>query len=57
MKSASAAVESFAVTCPLDCPDACRLVLDTRTDENGRRVGVTIRGDASHPVTRGFACV
>ncbi len=39
------------VTCPLDCPDACRLVLEVE-DGRVRRV----RGDAAHPTTRGFAC-
>ncbi len=39
------------VSCPQDCPDACRLWV---TVENGRVVEVT--GDPDHPVTRGFAC-
>jgi anaerobic selenocysteine-containing dehydrogenase len=38
-------------TCPLDCPDACSLLV---TLENGR--AVKIAGDPNHPVTRGFAC-
>jgi len=38
-------------TCPLDCSDACRLLL---TLEEGRLVKV--EGDPRHPVTRGFAC-
>src|SRR6185295_11876082 len=37
--------------CALDCPDCCSLVL---TVENGR--GTKLRGDASHPITRGFLC-
>ncbi|MGA3094857.1 MAG: molybdopterin oxidoreductase, partial [Bryobacteraceae bacterium] len=37
--------------CALDCPDTCALVV---TVENGR--GVKLRGDPSHPVTRGFLC-
>jgi len=37
--------------CALDCPDACALVV---TVEDGR--GVKLRGDAAHPVTRGFLC-
>ncbi|MCS7314611.1 MAG: molybdopterin-dependent oxidoreductase [Bryobacterales bacterium] len=37
--------------CPLDCPDACALLVAI---ENGR---VTrLRGDPEHPVTRGFVC-
>jgi anaerobic selenocysteine-containing dehydrogenase len=37
--------------CALDCPDCCALSLEV---ENGR--GSKLRGDASHPVTRGFLC-
>lgn len=33
--------------CPLDCYDACRIVVD----ENGK-----IKGDKTHPVTRGYLC-
>ncbi|MDN8740399.1 hypothetical protein Q0M07_14165, partial [Staphylococcus aureus] len=38
-------------TCPLDCPDACSLLL---TLEEGRLTRV--EGDPRHPVTRGYAC-
>ncbi|MFA6188147.1 MAG: molybdopterin-dependent oxidoreductase [Sulfuricurvum sp.] len=34
-------------TCPLDCYDACRILIDA----NGK-----IKGDESHPVTRGYLC-
>ncbi|MEO8131683.1 MAG: molybdopterin-dependent oxidoreductase, partial [Bryobacteraceae bacterium] len=37
--------------CALDCPDACGLVLQV---ENG--VGSKLRGQADHPITRGFLC-
>ncbi|HEX6879440.1 MAG TPA: molybdopterin-dependent oxidoreductase, partial [Terriglobales bacterium] len=37
--------------CPHDCPDACGVLI---TVEDGR--AVKIRGDAAHPVTRGFLC-
>jgi anaerobic selenocysteine-containing dehydrogenase len=37
--------------CALDCPDCCSLSV---TVENGR--GIKLRGDAAHPVTRGFLC-
>ncbi len=37
--------------CALDCPDCCALTL---TVENER--ATRLRGDASHPVTRGFLC-
>jgi anaerobic selenocysteine-containing dehydrogenase len=39
-------------TCPLDCPDACALLIET--DESGRLR--RLRGDPSHPYTRGFLC-
>ncbi len=37
--------------CALDCPDACSLLIDV---EDGR--GSRLRGDPTHPVTRGFLC-
>ncbi len=37
--------------CALDCPDCCSLSV---TVEDG--CGVKLRGDASHPITRGFLC-
>src|SRR5436853_2455082 len=37
--------------CALDCPDCCSLSV---TVENGR--GTKLRGDPTHPVTRGFLC-
>ncbi len=40
-----------SLTCPLDCPDACRLLVSV---QNGR--AVKVEGDPNHPVTRGFAC-
>ena len=38
-------------TCNRDCPDACALIA---TVEDGRIT--SLRGDADHPVTRGFLC-
>lgn len=38
--------------CPLDCPDTCAVKV---TVDEGRMV--KLDGDASHPITRGFACV
>ena len=38
--------------CALDCPDCCSLLINV--DENGR--GSRLRGDPSHPITRGFLC-
>ncbi|MVN87048.1 molybdopterin-dependent oxidoreductase [Deinococcus sp. HMF7620] len=44
------------LTCPLDCPDACRLkVTLTRGEDNQERM-TKLTGDPTHPVTRGFAC-
>ncbi|HWC98821.1 MAG TPA: molybdopterin-dependent oxidoreductase [Candidatus Sulfopaludibacter sp.] len=37
--------------CALDCPDCCSLTL---TVEDGR--ATKLRGDAQHPITRGFLC-
>jgi anaerobic selenocysteine-containing dehydrogenase len=37
--------------CPLDCPDTCAMVV---TVEDGR--AIDLRGDKSHPFTRGFLC-
>jgi anaerobic selenocysteine-containing dehydrogenase len=37
--------------CPHDCPDTCGVVTEVR---DGRAVG--FRGDADHPVTRGWLC-
>src|SRR5215831_5907663 len=37
--------------CALDCPDTCALLV---TVEDGR--ATKLRGDPSHPVTRGFLC-
>ena len=39
------------LTCPLDCPDTCSLLI---TLEGSK--AVKLRGDPSHPVTQGFAC-
>ncbi len=38
--------------CALDCPDTCSLLVNV--DESGR--GSKLRGDNSHPITRGFLC-
>ncbi|HEU4741675.1 MAG TPA: molybdopterin oxidoreductase family protein [Meiothermus sp.] len=41
-------------TCPLDCPDACSLILTIDPDANRL---LAVEGDPAHPVTQGFACV
>jgi anaerobic selenocysteine-containing dehydrogenase len=38
--------------CSHDCPDSCAVLVTI--DESGR--ATRVRGDASHPVTRGFLC-
>ncbi len=43
--------KTVRTACPLDCWDACALLVDV---EDGR--AVSVRGDPDHPVTRGFAC-
>lgn len=45
------------LTCPLDCPDACRLRVTLGQGEDGRERALKLTGDASHPYTKGFACV
>ncbi len=37
--------------CALDCPDACSLLINVEAG-----IGSKLRGDPSHPVTRGFLC-
>ncbi len=44
------------LTCPLDCPDACRLKITIERGEDGKEKAVKLTGDADHPITRGFAC-
>lgn len=41
----------FKTTCPRDCYDACGMIVET---ENKKII--SIKGDPSHPVTRGFLC-
>ncbi|MEZ4632943.1 MAG: molybdopterin-dependent oxidoreductase [Deinococcales bacterium] len=44
--------QELRTTCPLDCPDACSLIL---TSQDGK---VTkLKGNPQHPNTQGFACV
>src|SRR5215813_11560079 len=44
-------IETRRSVCALDCPDCCSLLV---TVEDGR--GTRLRGDAAHPITRGFLC-
>lgn len=41
------------VVCPHDCPDTCSMLV-TRDDASGR--AVALRGDPTHPITRGHLC-
>lgn len=47
----SAARSQVRCVCPLDCPDACAMVVSV---EAGR--AVALKGDREHPFTRGFLC-
>ena len=44
------------LTCPLDCPDACRLKVTVGSEGGGPERMLKVTGDPAHPVTRGFAC-
>lgn len=44
------------LTCPLDCPDACRLKVTVGSVDGGPERMLKVTGDPNHPVTRGFAC-
>lgn len=44
-------VEVRHSVCALDCPDCCSVLV---TIEDG--LGTKLRGDSSHPITRGFLC-
>ncbi|EYB67542.1 formate dehydrogenase [Deinococcus phoenicis] len=50
------ATRDVLLTCPLDCPDACRLRISLGRGEDGRERAVKLTGDADHPYTKGFAC-
>jgi anaerobic selenocysteine-containing dehydrogenase len=51
VSSSSTAVSVQHSTCPLDCPDACSVLVNV---QDGR--AVKLRGNPQHPVTRGFLC-
>ncbi len=50
------ALRDVLLTCPLDCPDACRLKVTLERQNDGSERAVKVGGDPDHPVTRGFAC-
>jgi anaerobic selenocysteine-containing dehydrogenase len=43
--------QKIRLTCPLDCPDACSLIVTLKDNR-----ALKIEGDPSHPMTQGFAC-
>ncbi len=45
-------LRTVQTVCSHDCPDSCAVLVTV--DESGR--ATRVRGDASHPVTRGFLC-
>ncbi len=52
----SPASRDVLLTCPLDCPDACRLKVTLETGEDGVERMAKVGGDPDHVTTRGFAC-
>ena len=54
--SNSPATRQAVLTCPLDCPDACRLKITLERGPDGTQRAVKLTGDADHPITKGFAC-
>ena len=41
------------ICCPHDCPDTCSMLV-TRDDKTGK--AISVQGDPSHPITRGYLC-
>ncbi|TSA80323.1 molybdopterin-dependent oxidoreductase [Deinococcus detaillensis] len=54
--SAAALSRQVLLTCPLDCPDACRLKVTIERGPDGIEKATKVTGDPDHPITRGFAC-
>ncbi|ADV66197.1 molybdopterin oxidoreductase family protein [Deinococcus maricopensis] len=50
------ATRDVLLTCPLDCPDACRLKITLERQDDGSERAIKLGGDPNHPITRGFAC-
>lgn len=49
-------IETRHSVCALDCPDTCSLLIDVETAGEAAGHGSRLRGNPSHPVTRGFLC-
>ncbi|WP_407569310.1 molybdopterin oxidoreductase family protein [Deinococcus altitudinis] len=56
MTAASSSTRDVLLTCPLDCPDACRLKVTLATGADGVERMSKVTGDPGHETTRGFAC-
>lgn len=41
------------ISCPHDCPDTCSMLV-TKDDKTGK--AISVQGDPSHPITRGYLC-
>ena len=47
------AIQKHHGGCPHDCPDTCSMLV-TRNDKTGK--AVSVQGDPSHPITKGYLC-
>lgn len=56
MTAVSSPTRDVLLTCPLDCPDACRLKITLERDASGHERMAKVTGDPNHLTTRGFAC-
>ena len=56
MTALSSSTRDVLLTCPLDCPDACRLKITLTRDADGAERMSKVTGDPDHLTTRGFAC-
>ena len=45
--------KNINVTCPHDCPDTCSLNV---TVDTALKKAVALKGDSTHPITKGFLC-
>ncbi|WP_424949888.1 molybdopterin oxidoreductase family protein [Deinococcus sp.] len=54
--AASPVTRDVLLTCPLDCPDACRLKVTLARGADGTERMTKVGGDPDHATTRGFAC-
>ena len=45
--------KTINVTCPHDCPDTCSLKV---TVDSTLKKAINLKGDETHPITKGFLC-